>query len=197
MKSEIINKQYDIVIVGGGMSGLCAALSAARHGAQVALVQNRPVLGGNASSEMKMHICGASCGGTKENLRETGIIEEILLENRRRNPAKSFYVFDTILWEKATMQDGLDLYLNTHVTSCTTSESGGEIHVKSLDALGLTNEKRYHFSAPYFIDASGDGFLAAQAGAQFIIGRENRDMYGEPDAQDVSDKITLGSTLDV
>ena len=195
MKSEIINKQYDIVIVGGGMSGLCAALSAARHRAQVALVQNRPVLGGNASSEMKMHICGASCGGTKENLRETGIIEEILLENRRRNPAKSFYVFDTILWEKATMQDGLDLYLNTHVTSCTTSESGGEIHVKSLDALGLTNEKRYHFSAPYFIDASGDGFLAAQAGAQFIIGRENRDMYGEPDAQDVSDKITLGSTL--
>jgi hypothetical protein len=195
MNSEKITKKYEIIIVGGGMSGLCAALSSARHGAKVALVQNRPVLGGNASSEMKMHICGASCGGAKENLRETGIIEEILLENRRRNPAKSFYVFDTILWEKATMQEGLDLFLNTQVTSCITSEDKNEIRIESIEALGLTNEKRYHFIAPYFIDASGDGFLAAQAGAQYIIGRESRDMYNEPDAQDVPDSITLGSTL--
>ena len=195
MNSGIITKQYEIVIVGGGMSGLCAAIAAARHGSQVALVQNRPVLGGNASSEMKMHICGASCGGTKENLRETGIIEEILLENRHRNPAKSFYVFDTILWEKATLQEGLDLYLNTQVTSCITSQDKNGIRIESIEALGLTNEKCYNFSAPYFIDASGDGFIAAQAGAQFIIGRESRDMYNEPDAQDVPDRITLGSTL--
>ena len=90
MNRNTVEKEYEIVVVGGGMSGLCAALAAARHGAKVALVQNRPVLGGNASSEMKMHICGASCGGEKKNLRETGTIEEIFLENRRRNPAKSF-----------------------------------------------------------------------------------------------------------
>ena len=103
MKRNIENKEYDVVVIGGGLSGICAAIAAARHGAKTALVQDRPVLGGNASSEIKMHICGADIHAAKPNTRETGIIEELLLTNRIRNPQQSFsvqdYVFEEIVRE--------------------------------------------------------------------------------------------------
>ena len=83
----MIEKRYQVVVVGGGISGVCAALAAARHGAKTALIQDRPVLGGNASSELRMHICGADREGHRPNARETGIVEEILLENQLRNPS--------------------------------------------------------------------------------------------------------------
>ena len=70
-----LEKNYEIVVVGGGMAGLCAAIAAAREGSSVALVHNRPVLGGNASSEIRMHIVGADYHGTRPNARETGILE--------------------------------------------------------------------------------------------------------------------------
>ncbi|GAL02094.1 hypothetical protein JCM19237_4987 [Photobacterium aphoticum] len=72
MTNQIETRHYDVVVVGGGISGVCAALAAARHGAKVALIQNRPVLGGNASSEVRMHICGADYHASKQNARETG-----------------------------------------------------------------------------------------------------------------------------
>ena len=72
-------KKYDVVVIGGGMSGICAALAAARHGAKTALIHARPVLGGNASSEIRMHITGANCHVGKKDLTETGILEEILI----------------------------------------------------------------------------------------------------------------------
>ena len=84
MEKTVICKFYDFVVVGGGMSGICAAVAAARKGVRTALIQNRPVLGGNASSEMRMHICGADNHMSRPNARETGILEEILLENKRR-----------------------------------------------------------------------------------------------------------------
>ena len=89
-------KIYEVIVVGGGMAGVCAAIASARTGACTALIQDRPVLGGNASSEIRMHICGATHHGHRENARETGILEEILLENRSRNPQHSFSIFDTV-----------------------------------------------------------------------------------------------------
>ena len=71
------SRRVDVCVIGGGLAGMCAAISAARHGAKVVLMQDRPVLGGNASSEIRMHICGSH---GKDN-RETGILEEIVLEN--------------------------------------------------------------------------------------------------------------------
>ena len=88
-----INKKtasYDVIVVGGGMAGMCAAIAAARGGAKTAIVQNRSMFGGNASSEIRMHIRGANCHSSKPNMRETGILEEILLENKSRNSYASF-----------------------------------------------------------------------------------------------------------
>ncbi|HQK95913.1 MAG TPA: FAD-dependent oxidoreductase, partial [Armatimonadota bacterium] len=96
--------RVDVCVVGGGMAGICAALAAARHGARVALLHDRPVLGGNASSECRVHICGADRHGGIPNLRETGILEELRLENLARNPQRSFSVWDTVLYEAVRLQ---------------------------------------------------------------------------------------------
>ena len=82
----------DLCIIGGGMSGVCAAIAAAREGINVGLMQERPMLGGNASSEIRMWVSGAR----GDNNRETGILEEIQLENMRRNPTKNYYIWDNI-----------------------------------------------------------------------------------------------------
>ena len=105
-----INHKADLCIVGGGMSGLCAAVAAARHGMTVALMQDRPVLGGNASSEIRMWICGAH----GSNNRETGILEEICLENYYRNPNRTYPIWDSVLFDLVKREKkcsfSLDLY---------------------------------------------------------------------------------------
>ena len=107
--------QVDLCVVGGGLAGLCAAIVAARRGIKVALMQERPVLGGNASSEVRMWICGAH----GENNRETGIIEEIELENRHRNPLRNYSVWDSVLYEKARFEPNILLLLNCTCTDLT------------------------------------------------------------------------------
>ena len=69
---------YDVVVVGGGPSGVCAAIASARHGVKTAIIQSRPVFGGNASSEVRMHVCGANCHAEKKDLAETGILMELI-----------------------------------------------------------------------------------------------------------------------
>lgn len=191
MVKQPIVKKYDIVIVGGGISGVCAAIAAARHGASTALVHNRPVLGGNASSEIRMHICGADCHSKRPDARETGILEEILLENKNRNPQWSFSIFDTILWEKCNFENNLTLYLNTHMTEVNVKEC----EIKKIRAVQLTTEKLLEFEAPLFIDATGDGTLASLAGAGYMSGREGRAVFEEEHAPENSDQVTMGNTL--
>lgn len=188
---RVIHKKYEVVIVGGGVSGLCAALASARHGAKTALIQNRPVLGGNASSEIRMHICGADYHASRPDARETGILEEILLETRRRNPNHSFSILDTVMWEKARFQDGLDLYLNTHMTEVMVENAT----IKQITACQLTTEKQFAFEAEIFMDATGDGTLAELAGAEYLCGREGKKVFGERFAPDESDSVTMGNSL--
>ncbi len=188
---SVERKAYDIVVAGGGISGVCAAIAAARHGARTALVQERSVLGGNASSEIRMHICGADHHGTRPDARETGILMEILLENKRRNPNHSFSTFDTILWEKCRFQENLDLYLNTRITEGETA--GGRI--RQVTALQSTTEKQFALEAAFYVDATGDGFLAAGSGAEVMCGREGRNVYGEEHAPGESDTYTMGNSL--
>jgi hypothetical protein len=108
----VVEHDADFCVVGGGMAGLCAAIAAARRGAKTVLLHERPVLGGNASSEVRIHVCGADRHNHIKNLRETGILEELRLENLRRNPNGSFSIWDTILYEKAKAEPNLTLLLN-------------------------------------------------------------------------------------
>lgn len=183
--------EYDIVVVGGGLAGMCAAISAARQGARTAIVQNRSMFGGTASSETRMHICGANCHSSKANMRETGIIEEILLENKSRNPYASFHLFDMILWEKIHMQDNLDSYLNTNMDDVIVE---GE-KIRSIVCHQNSTETEYTFSAQIFIDATGHGTLGTMAGADGRKGSESRYEFHEPTAPEEANSYTMGNTL--
>ena len=181
----------ELAVIGGGLSGLIAAIAAARNGTRTILIQDRPMLGGNASSEFRMHICGADHHMSRPNARETGILEEILLENKRRNPDFSYPIFDTILYEKAKKEKHLSVFLNTYMTDV--SMKDGRIH--SVSCVQMTNERKFSVEAEFFVDATGDGTLAAKAGAVYRIGREGRDEFGESLAPEKEDHVTMGSSL--
>lgn len=174
----------DVCVVGGGMAGLIAALAAARHGAQVVLVQDRPVLGGNASSEVRMHICGAHGA----NMRETGILEELHLENHYRNPQPNYSIWDSVLYGAAVEQERLHLLLNCSINEL---DMAGN-RIVSARAWQLTTETTFTIRANLFIDASGDGILAPLSGADYRIGREARDEFVESIAPEESDSKTMG-----
>ncbi len=176
--------EYDLCVVGGGMAGMIAAITAARHGARVALVHDRPVLGGNASSEVRMHICGAH----GPNNRETGILEELHLENHYRNPQPNYSIWDSVLYGKAKHQPNLTLFLNCSVHSLAMDGS----RIASVTAWQLTTETTHVISATLFADCSGDGILAPLSGADFRIGREARHEYDESIAPVESDSKTMG-----
>lgn len=187
----MIEKIYDVVVVGGGMSGICAAIAAARGGVKTALIQDRPVLGGNASSEVRMHICGATHHGHRKNARETGIIEEILLDNRIQNEQHSFSVFETVMWEKVYKQEGLDLYLNARMHTVEAVDD----EVAAICVEQMTNERNYRFSGRIFIDCTGDGVLAQKAGAITRQGREAKEEFKEQYAPETADTQTMGNSL--
>ena len=180
------NLEYDFCVVGGGMAGICAAVAAARHGAKTVLVQDRPVLGGNASSEIRMWICGA--GG--KDLKETGILEEIQLENIRFNPAVQYNIWDHLLMTFVQKQENLKLMLNCTCTDVVTEDN----RISSIIAWQTTTQKRFEIKAKYFADCSGDSILRF-SGAEFRCGREAKDEFDESYAPDVEDKLTMGNSI--
>ncbi len=186
-----ITENYDVAVIGGGMAGMCAAISSARHGAKTVLIQNRPVLGGNASSEIRMHICGADKHCQRKNARETGIIEEIQLKNKARNPEHSYPIFDNVLWECANFEENLKLYLNLHIDKAEYRDN----KIISVSGTQQTSERYYTFTAREFIDATGDGTVGALVGAEYMYGREDKLAFGEPDGLDKADHCTMGNSV--
>lgn len=187
---KTVNHSVDVCVVGGGMAGLTASLAAARHGARVLLMHDRPVLGGNASSECRVHICGADRHNAIKNLRETGILEELRLENLMRNPNKNFSIWDTLLYEKALAEPNLTLLLN-----CTCQKAEMELEqIRSVTGWQLTTQVYHRVAANIFIDCSGDAILAPITGALFRMGRESRAEYGESIAPEIADNCTMGMT---
>lgn len=178
--------EYDVdfCVVGGGLAGICAAVQAARSGKKVVLVQERPVLGGNASSEIRMWICGAS----GENNRETGIVEEINLENLYRNPYKNYSVWDSILYGKVIAEPNITLLLNTSV--CDVDMEGGKI--KTAVAWQMTTQSWHYIQAKFYADCSGDSILAPLSHAEFRLGRESADEFDEVTSVKEADKKTMG-----
>lgn len=179
-----IEHNTDLCVIGGGLSGLCAAVSAARHGIKVTLIQERPMLGGNASSEIRMWVCGAH----GKNNRETGLIEELMLENLYRNPDRNYSVWDGIMYEMAAYQPGLELILNCSVNSC---EMDGN-RVVSVTGWQMTTESYHKVTAGYFADCSGDSVLAPLTGAEYRMGREGRGEFDEDIAPEKPDRKTMG-----
>lgn len=168
----------DLVIIGGGMSGVCCAVTAARAGLKVSLVQDRPVLGGNASSEVRLWILGATShmGNNNRWSREGGLIDELLVENTYRNPEGNPIVFDTILLEKVIKEENIQLFLNTAIYEVTKENPD---KIKAVRGFCSQNQTTYTFSAPYFCDASGDGAVAFLSGAAFRMGAESKEEFQE------------------
>lgn len=200
-------QHYNTVIIGGGLSGICAAISCARLGCKVALVQDRPLLGGNSSSEIGVPIEGADVnenGLKKEkgyfpnrNARETGIIEELRIEDRNRNhtqPKAGLInsVWDMILWEWIKREKNIELYLNSRAEKVNMAKTG---KIESIIAYQMSTERTLCLKASVFVDASGDGAIAHSAGAEYRMGRESRDQFGESLAPKIADNCTLPSSL--
>ncbi len=175
--------EADLCIVGGGLAGTCAAVTAAREGLSTVLVQDRPVLGGNASSEVRLWTLGATSHGNNNNrwAREGGVINEILVENMFRNRESNPILFDTVLLDIVAAEPQIRLLLNTAVSDV---EKDASDAIRAVTAFNSQNSTRYRIAAPFFIDASGDGIVAYQAGVPFRFGAEKPEEFGEKFAPD-------------
>lgn len=158
--------QSDVVVVGGGLAGCSAALTAARQGLRVSLVQNRPVLGGNASREIGIMPRG--------NLRS--IVDEIAGPRRE---------------EALRSEPRIELYLGWHVFAATVDNG----RIESVDAIHTRTNQQLRFIAPLFIDCSGTGAIGYLAGADYRLGREARDEFQESLAPETADQLHHGNTV--
>lgn len=194
MKQRV--QQHDVVVIGGGLAGTCAAVAAARLGAKVALVTNRPVLGGNSSSEVRVWVVGATAHGTQRYARETGLMGELFLENNHRNPEGNPYYWDQTVLDLVRAEPNVALHLNTDVRQLEMGEPGPDgPRIAAVTGWTMGSETETRFEAPVFIDCTGDGLVAHLAGATSRIGREARAEYDEPWAPETADDELLGSSI--
>lgn len=186
--------QVDLVVIGGGLAGVCTAITAARANKQVCLIQDRPVLGGNASSEVRLWGLGATShmGNNNRWSREGGVIDEIMLENLYRNREGNTVIFDTVVLDKVRAEKNITLLLNTAVYKTLKSSAR---KIAGVEAFCSQNSITYQVHGEYFCDASGDGIVAFQAGAAFRIGAEARDEFGEKLAPQQADTELLGHSI--
>lgn len=219
-------EQYDVVVLGGGLSGFCAAVAAAREGAKTCLIHNRPVLGGNASSEVRVTVHGAACH--HPYCRETGIVGEAMRLERSRNhlfPIENGWtnsVFDMSLYDMAMQESNLTLHLNTDVYDVELEDG-----TRGLAALGswpvATDEKGYwvrpacqtgktiaavqarvqnaeveiRAEGKVFIDCTGDALVGHLAGCAWRMGSESREETGEIHAAPAASKDTMGNSIHI
>jgi len=183
----------DLIVTGGGLSGTCCAITAARAGIKVVLVQDRPILGGNSSSEIRLWVLGATShmGNNNRWAREGGVINELLVENTWRNPEGNPYIFDTVILEKVVNEKNITLLLNCAVYEV--NKTGDSISM--IKAFCSQNSTLYELSAPLFCDASGDGIVAFLAGAAFRMGAESSTEFGEKFAPTAEYGELLGHSI--
>lgn len=193
-ENKVVSTQSNLVVVGGGLAGVCCAIAAARDGISVTLVQDRPVLGGNASSEVRLWTLGATShmGNNNRWSREGGIIDELLVENMYRNKEGNTLIFDTILLEKVVLEKNITLLLNTSVYGVKKSDPNT---ISQVVAFCSQNSTTYELNADLFCDASGDGIVGFQAGAAFRMGAETVEEFGELFAPDIAYGELLGHTI--
>ena len=182
-------KDYDLCVVGGGIAGICTAVSAARLGLSVALVHDRPVLGGNNSSEVRVHL------GAWQNTPPYPRLGDVLAEFGPKNggnarPAEVYE--DELKMKIVKAEKNIDLFLNEHVYGVDTN---GEGRIFSVRAVNTRTGEENHHSAKWFVDCTGDGTVGYLAGADFRMGREAKSETNEPDAPEKADMITMGASV--
>jgi len=217
-KTPPVAGEYDLVVVGGGMAGTCAAISAARHDCRVALIQNRPVLGGNNSSEVRVGLSGLIFQDPYPKLGrlvdEIGPVGHWNLWEARQDPdsPRSQRILATIRAHpekkqhnagpasnyedqrklNAVLAEGnIDLFLCTHVNAV---EMDGQ-RIAAVIAQDIRTGARRAFRGDLFADCTGDGTLGFLAGADFRVGREARSETGESLAPPQSDRLSMGTSV--
>ena len=187
----LVDLDCDVLVAGGGLAGACAAVAAARHGAKVVLVQDRSRLGGNSSSEVKMHVVGASCHKGRPGWRESGLLEEFRLDDAVNNAQRSWEFWDLLLYDKVVSESNITLLLDSVLCSARTNAGRIEQALVRCDKT----EHLYRISAKLFCDCTGDSRLGLEAGAEMRRGREARAEFGESLAPEKADDNTLGSSI--
>jgi len=188
--------KYDIVVIGGGLSGISAAVAAARQGAKTALIGNRPTLGGNASTEVGVNINGAAYNAfysPSVYARETGIVEEIkqLIYHYDGYSAQKMAGCDAAFFDIVEREKNIDLYLNTHAYKVDCEDN----RINAITCLVIGSEREIEFSGDIYIDCTGDGTVGALAGAKYRIGTEGREEYNESLAPEKPQPYVNGTTL--
>jgi hypothetical protein len=188
---HLVNLETDVLVAGGGLAGVCAAISAARQGARVALLQDRSRLGGNSSSEVKMHVVGANQHTGRPGWREGGLIEELRLADAVNNPQRCWELWDLLLYDKVVSEPNITLLLETVLYSATVKDA------RITEALARCDksEHLYRIKAKVFCDCTGDSRLGLEAGAAMRSGRETRSEFSESLAPEKADNETLGSSI--
>lgn len=180
--------EYDFVVCGGGLSGICAAVSAARKGLKVALIQDRPVLGGCNSSEIRVHVGGMIGIGPYPNLGN--LLKEFgHAKVRNAGPAEGFC--DDKKLAIVENEPNISLFLNTHVVDV---EMDGD-KIGAVLARDTRTGRALKFTAPLFADCTGDGCLGYLAGAEYMVGREGIHDYLEMGAPDQPDNMVMGASM--
>ncbi|MDD3927792.1 MAG: FAD-dependent oxidoreductase, partial [bacterium] len=194
---DVFLQRYDmdLVVIGGGVTGVVSAIAASRLGVKTLLIHNRPVLGGVSSQECIANANGNHVVGASEhvnrNARETGIIEELRLEARYLAANGWSQHWSIVLLDFCEREENLTLLLNTEAYNV---EMEGA-NIRSVTARTIGSGITVEAYAPLFIDCSGDSFLAFNAGAEYRMGREGRDEFGEELAPEKADTKTMGSSI--
>ncbi len=175
---------FDLVVVGAGPAGLGAALAAARLGLEVALIQDRPLVGGNASAEIKVPPVGY-IGAPPDKINVTGLAEELFGE--QRGAADQSRLDRAVEAEKK-----LRLFLNTRATGV---EMKDPETIAAVLSQHVKTGQRTRFSAPLFMDCTGHGWIGTYAGAEYMVGQEARSLFNESMAPETARKLTQGNSL--
>ena len=183
--------ETDVLVAGGGLAGVCAAIAAARHGARVVLVQDRSRLGGNSSSEVKMHVVGANQHTGRPGWREGGLIEELRLADAVNNPQRCWELWDLLLYDKVVSEPNITLLLETTVFSANVKDG----RIAEVAARCDKSEHLYRIRAGVYCDCTGDSRLGLEGGAEMRSGREGRAEFGESLAPLQPENRTLGSSI--
>ncbi|VGO17470.1 hypothetical protein PDESU_06066 [Pontiella desulfatans] len=177
---------YEVIVVGAGVAGINAAIASARTGAKTALIQDRPMIGGNNSLELGVVVSGPAQHNHPHS-REGGLNEEIGRERAYHYHGKWSRGAESVV----ANEPNLAVFLNTHVNEV---EMEGN-RIAAVKAFDMVDGRRTRYAAKQFIDCTGDGWLGYYAGAEYRIGREARDEFDESHAPEKADNITMSGCL--